>query len=103
MSAHRYRFLTPEACIVVSTGGYFDVFASASRPAHQRPAYRGEATELGRAVSNGERLLISPRSPAMTEAVAAWSSGHGADALAGRLGQGRQDVPAAAPANAEKA
>jgi hypothetical protein len=97
MSSKRYPHLTPEAHIVVSTQGYFDVFAAADHPAHERPAYRGEIAELGRAVTAGEKLTVSPRSAAMAEALTAWSARHGADAVAGRMGKGRQETEAIVP------
>ena len=97
MSSKRYPHSTPEAHIVVSTQGYFDVFASITHLAHERPAYRGEIAELGRAVATGEKLTVSPQSAAMAEAVTAWSARHGADAVAGKMGKGRQETEAVVP------
>lgn len=86
----RYKFDTAEAYIVVDPSGFFDVFAEADRPTHQRPAYRGELTELGREVAESGRLSVRPDSTAMFEAVEAWSAANGAAAIAGSLGLGRQ-------------
>jgi hypothetical protein len=86
----RFKFDTAEAHIVVDPAGFFDVFASADRPTHQRPAYRGEIGELGREVSDGTGLTARPGSAKLHDAVSAWASAHGIDAVNGKLGLGRQ-------------
>ena len=70
----RRPFHTSDALIVVSTDGYFDVFAPTQRRANARPAYRGRIAELG------------PDSAILDDAVVAWSSLHGAEAVNGDLG-----------------
>ena len=86
----RFKFTTPTAHIVVSPSGYFDVFASVDHPSHERPAYRGELAELGRDVVDAEHLRFRPGSAAVRAAVDAWARQHGAEAIAGALGKGRQ-------------
>jgi hypothetical protein len=93
----RTPFTTPEASIVVSTDGYFDVYPSGERVANARPAYRGTIDQLDRDVRAGNRLTVRPDSIALRVAVASWSSDHGAAAVRGELGAGRngkQVVPA---------
>jgi len=94
----RTKFATPEALIVVSTDGYFDVYPSGERVADAKPAYRGTIDQLDRDVRAGNRLTVRPDSIALRVAVASWSSDHGAAAVRGDLGTGRggkQVVPAA--------
>ena len=94
----RTPFTTPEAQIVVSTDGYFDVYPSGARPANSRPAFRGTIDQLDRDVRAGNRLTVRPDSIALRVAVASWSSEHGAAAVRGELGAGRngkQVIPAA--------
>lgn len=94
----RTKFTTPEARIVVSTDGYFDVYPSGERLAGARPAYRGTIDLLDRDVRTGNRLTVRPDSIALRVAVASWSSDHGAAAVRGELGAGRdgkQVVPSA--------
>lgn len=86
----RSKFNTAQAHIVVDTAGFFDVFASADRPSEQRPAYRGELADLGHGVVAGTRLAMPPSSDRLAAVVTAWSELHGADALAGKMGRGRQ-------------
>ena len=94
----RTKFATPEALIVVSTDGYFDVFPSGERVPNSRPAYRGTVDQLDRDVRTGNQLTVRPDSIALRVAVASWSSEHGAAAVRGDLGAGRNGkhvVPAA--------
>jgi len=85
----RTKFTTPEAQIVISTDGYFDVYPSGERVANARPAYRGTIDQLDRDVRAGNRLTVRPDSIALRVAVASWSSDHGAAAVRGDLGAGR--------------
>lgn len=85
----RTKFATPEAQIVISTDGYFDVYPSGERVANAKPAYRGTIDQLDRDVRAGNRLTVRPDSIALRVAVASWSSDHGAAAVRGDLGAGR--------------
>ena len=86
----RTSFSAPEAHIVVSSDGYFDVYPSSSRTNGDKPAYRGQLAELGQGIrGTDDRLAVRPSSPALAEAVAAWSAVNGAAALGGELGRGR--------------
>ena len=86
----RTSFSAPEAHIVVSTDGYFDVYPSPLRTNGDKPAYRGRLAELGPGIRGADdRLAVRPTSVALAEAVTVWSSAHGAAALAGDLGAGR--------------
>ena len=86
----RTSFLSPEANIVVSTEGYFDVYPPYERSDGDKPAYRGVLAELGSGVRGGDdRLAIRPGSAALAHAVGAWSTAHGAAAVRGELGRGR--------------
>lgn len=92
----RTSFSSPEASIVVSSDGYFDVYPVDSTKL-SRPAYRGRIVELGagfRAID--ERLAVRPSSPALATAVTEWSSLYGAAAVRGELGKGRDGKEAAA-------
>ncbi|MEO8469483.1 MAG: hypothetical protein ABI573_07425 [Chloroflexota bacterium] len=89
--------MTPDATIVVSTDGYFDVFAPGARPAHAKPAYRGVIAELGAAVRVGDQLSVRPDSIALLDAVFAWSAARGASAARGDLGAGRDHKATPAP------
>ncbi len=94
----RTKFATPEALIVISTDGYFDVYPSGERVANSKPAYRGTIDLLDRDVRAGNRLTVRPDSIALRVAVGSWSSEHGAAAVRGDLGAGRngkQVVPTA--------
>ncbi len=100
----RRPFRTPDARIVVSTGGYFDVFPLADQAERQKPAYRGVVAELGMTMRGpGERLGVRPDSAALGHAVLAWSERHGAAAVRGDLGPGRDGSGEAAPATTKAA
>ena len=74
----------------MSSDGYFDVYPSSSRTNGDKPAYRGQLAELGQGIrGTDDRLAVRPSSPALAEAVAAWSAVNGAAALGGELGRGR--------------
>ncbi len=86
----RTPFSAPEAHVVVSSDGYFDVYPSADRTNGDKPAYRGRLAELGAGIRGADdRLAVRPGSVALAEAVSAWSAVHGAAALGGELGLGR--------------
>lgn len=86
----RKPFATPDALIVVSTDGYFDVYPAAGHSPHDRPSYRGALAELGPTIHAGsERLSVRPDSVVLRDAVSVWSSRHGTAAVAGELGLGR--------------
>jgi hypothetical protein len=95
----RTSFAPAEAIVVVSTDGYFDVYPASGRTASDKPAYRGRTGELGATIAGrDDRLTVRPSSAAMTAAVTAWSAVHGAAAVAGGLGAGRdgnEEKPAA--------
>ncbi|MEA2517974.1 MAG: hypothetical protein QOF49_54 [Chloroflexota bacterium] len=93
----RTKFASPEANIVVSTDGFFDVYPSVIRTDGDKPAYRGSLGELGpgiRAVD--ERLAVRPDSAALADAVRTWSAANGGAAVRGELGKGRDGKPSAA-------
>ena len=56
----RTKFVTPEALIVISTDGYFDVFPLGARVPNARPAYRGTVDLLDRDVRAGDRSSSGP-------------------------------------------
>jgi hypothetical protein len=86
----RTPFSSPEANIVVSSDGYFDVYPSADRANGDKPAYRGRLAELGPGIRGGDdRLAVRPGSVALADAVSAWSTANGAAAVRGELGGGR--------------
>lgn len=86
----RTTFNAREAHIVVSTDGYFDVYASPTRAAGDKPAYRGVLAELGAGIRGADdRLAVRPSSTALSTAVNTWAAAHGAAALRGDLGKGR--------------
>ena len=86
----RTSFSPPEARIVVSTDGYFDVYPSSARTDGDKPAYRGRIAELGTGMRGlDDRLAVRPTSVALNDAVIAWSAVNGASALAGGMGKGR--------------
>lgn len=88
----RRPFPTPEALIVVSSDGYFDVFPPVDRTSNDKPKYRGVIAELGPTVrSQDDRLSVRPDSVALDAAVTTWSSSHGLAAVRGELGLGRND------------
>ena len=70
--------------------GYFDVYPSSARTNGDKPAYRGRLAELGPGIRGADdRLAVRPGSPALSAAVSSWSASHGAAALRGELGGGR--------------
>lgn len=86
----RKSFRTADALIVVSTDGYFDVFPPIDRTANDKPNYRGVLAELGPTVRGmDDRLSVRPESPALDAAVSTWSRNHGAAAVRGEMGFGR--------------
>jgi hypothetical protein len=86
----RMPFSSAEATVVVCSDGYFDVYPTADRSSGDRPAYRGQLAELGAGIRGmDDRLAVRPDSPALRHAVAAWSAMHGANAVRGDLGRGR--------------
>ena len=93
----RTPFASPEASIVVCSDGYFDVYPPTDRTDGDKPAYRGYLGELGTGIRGlNDRLAVRPDSVALAEAVAAWSTAHGAAAVRGDLGRGRDgSVPKA--------
>jgi hypothetical protein len=101
----RTPFSPAEANIVVSSDGYFDVYPSISRSDGDKPAYRGRIAELGAGMrSVDDRLAVRPGSVALADAVTAWSAVHGAAAVRGELGRGRDGNDAGeAPAPADRA
>ena len=91
----RRPFITPDALVVVSSGGYFDVYSVATRKPNAKPAYRGAIAELGPTVRGPDgKLSVRPDSAALNEAVSIWSSQHGKDAVQGKLGLGRNEAAA---------
>ena len=86
----RRSFRTADALIVVSTDGYFDVFPPIDRTENDKPTYRGVLAELGPTVrGQDDRLSVRPASPVLDAAVATWSRNHGAAAVRGEMGFGR--------------
>lgn len=86
----RTPFASPEANIVVCTDGYFDVYPSLDRSNGDKPAYRGKVAELGAGIRGlDDRLGVRPGSVILADAVIAWSAVHGAAAVRGELGGGR--------------
>jgi hypothetical protein len=89
-SMARTPFASPDAHVVVSTDGYFDVYPPTGRTADDSPSYRGVLAELGSGIRGGDdRLAVRPGSTVLAEAVSAWSILHGAAAVRGDLGKGR--------------
>ena len=65
----RTSFSAPEAHIVVSTDGYFDVYPASARTNGDKPAYRGVLAELGAGIRGDRRPARGPartRSPSPT-------------------------------------
>ena len=59
----RTSFSAPEAHIVVSTDGYFDVYPTSARTNGDKPAYRGVVAELGHDMRGADdRLGVRPDS-----------------------------------------
>ena len=88
----RRSFRTADALIVVSTDGYFDVFPPIDRTSNDKPNYRGVVAELGQGVRGlDDKLAVRPESVVLDAAVSAWSRNHGAAAVRGEMGFGRND------------
>ena len=88
----RRPFRTADALIVVCSDGYFDVFPPGNRAPNDKPRYRGVLAELGPTVrGEHDRLSVRPTSPILDAAVSTWSANHGAAAVRGELGWGRND------------
>ena len=86
----RTSFASPETTIIVSTDGYFDVYAPVGRTDGDRPAYRGRLLELGVGIQGAnERLAVRPSSAVLADAVASWSAINGQAAVGGTMGRGR--------------
>ncbi len=86
----RTAFSQPDANIVVCSDGYFDVYPPVGRSDGDKPAYRGQLAELGAGIRGmDDRLAVRPGSVALADAVEAWSAVHGALAVRGELGGGR--------------
>jgi hypothetical protein len=86
----RTSFSSPVATIVVSSDGYFDVYPPVDRTAGDKPAYRGVLAELGAGIrGSDDRLAVRPDSAVLARAVDGWAAAHGAAALTGQLGHGR--------------
>jgi hypothetical protein len=86
----RTPFSPPDADIVVSSDGYFDVYPTTGRSNGDKPAYRGQLAELGAGIRGADdRLAVRPGSAVLSDAVSAWSAAHGAAAVRGELGRGR--------------
>jgi hypothetical protein len=86
----RTSFAAPEALVVVSTDGYFDVFSPNGRVANDKPLYRGLVEDLGSGIRGvGGRLAIRPGSARLAAAVAGWAKANGVAAVRGDLGRGR--------------
>jgi hypothetical protein len=86
----RRSFRTADALIVVSTDGYFDVFPPVDRSPNDKPNYRGVLAELGPTVrGTDDRLSVRPESVALAAAVSSWARNHGAAAVRGEMGFGR--------------
>ena len=86
----RTQFSPVEARIVVCSDGYFDVYPTSTRADGDKPAYRGVLAELGSGIRGADdRLAVRPGSVALASAVAAWSAAHGAAAVRGDMGRGR--------------
>ena len=86
----RTTFSPPEANIVVSSEGYFDVYPSITRTNGDKPAYRGRLAELGAGIRGvDDRLAVRPGSVALADAVTAWSAVNGVAAVRGDMGRGR--------------
>jgi hypothetical protein len=95
----RRSFSPPEATIVVSTDGYFDVYPPIARTNGDKPAYRGRVAELGSGMRGlDDRLAVRPSSTALAEAVGLWASVNGKSALRGKMGGGRDGNEAEAEA-----
>jgi len=77
----------------VCSDGYFDVFPPTARRSNDKPAYRGALAELGSTVrGSDDRLSVRPDSPLLDQAVCDWSTLHGAAAVRGDMGLGRNGI-----------
>lgn len=86
----RTSFSAPEARVVVSTDGYFDVYPTSARTNGDKPTYRGRLTELGAGIRGADdRLAVRPDSAALADAVTAWAAVNGTAAVGGEIGRGR--------------
>ena len=86
----RRPFRTADALIVVSSDGYFDVFPPQGRRPNDKPVYRGVVAELGSTLRGyDDRLSVRPDSVALDAAVSVGSRSHGAAAVRGEMGLGR--------------
>ena len=86
----RTSFTSPDATVVVSSDGYFDVYPPTGRSNGDKPAYRGRIAELGSGLRGADdRLAVRPDSIALAAAVRAWSDQHGIAAVRGDDGRGR--------------
>jgi hypothetical protein len=86
----RTPFHTPDSNIVVCSDGYFEVYPPTPRTNGDKPAYRGPLAELGAGIrGSDDRLAVRPDSATLADAVTAWSAAHGATAVRGKLGRGR--------------
>jgi hypothetical protein len=86
----RTPFASPDAHVVVSTDGFFDVYPPTGRSDGDKPVYRGRLAELGSGIRGGDdRLAVRPGSAALADAVSTWAAVHGAAAIRGDLGGGR--------------
>jgi len=86
----RTSFASPEAHIIVSTEGYFDVYPPIARTNGDKPAYRGRIAELGTGIRGiDDRLAVRPDSAVLARAVSEWSTLYARDAVNGTLGRGR--------------
>jgi len=93
----RTRFATPEANIVVSTDGYFDVYPLAERTNNDKPSYRGRLAELGPGIrGHDDRLMVRPSSSTLRDAVMTWSATNASAALRGDLGKSAGEAEPAA-------
>ncbi len=101
----RRSFPTADALVVVSTDGYFDVYPPLARRPNDRPVYRGLLGELGPTVSRVPgQLSVRPESVVLDAAVSVWSREHGAAAVRGDMGLGRNsNAPEPAAPRSSKA
>ena len=93
----RTSFTAPEARIVVSSDGYFDVYPSTARTTATSPPIA--ASWPSSAQGSAAPMTGWPSAPdsvALADAVTAWAAVNGASALSGELGGGRDGSEAAA-------
>ena len=73
-------------------GGYCALPPPINRSPNDKPNYRGVLAELGPSVrGSDDRLSVRPESVVLDVAVSAWSRNHGAAAVRGEMGYGRND------------